>query len=85
MIGSGDGARGDLVRPPRGARAAGRFRRAWVAVPLTLSACVVGPDYEPPETRLPPEWAARLDDDLSVGDAALSRYWEELSDPLLDR
>jgi len=51
---------------------------------LALSGCAtVGPDYEPPETEVPDQWQQSLAEEMTSGQTALVRWWEELDDPKL--
>ena len=54
-----------------------------VGAVLALSGCAVGPDYEPPETEMPDQWQQALADEMSSGQTALVRWWEELDDAKL--
>jgi len=70
-------------RPAWEPEATGALRRAfWTALATLLSACAVGPDYAPPQTQPPKQWAEapaapqaapRLDD-----------WWKTFNDPVLD-
>ncbi len=54
-------------------------------IPLAvLTACKVGPDYEPPELDVPASWEAELPAQWDAeGDVAME-WWKALNDPLLD-
>lgn len=55
-----------------------------VTVLLLLSACAaVGPDYKPPETKVPPRWHKPPDPALVRGEAQLRRWWVVFDDPML--
>jgi NodT family efflux transporter outer membrane factor (OMF) lipoprotein len=60
-------------------------RRLPALLVAVLAGCVsVGPDYQAPASIAPSGWqAVPLDDSISGGPADLSRWWEQLSDPLL--
>ncbi|HEY5810818.1 MAG TPA: efflux transporter outer membrane subunit [Povalibacter sp.] len=47
-----------------------------------LSACAVGPDYSPPESKMPEQWRA-ADSTLSQ-DEVNGEWWKEFRDPVLD-
>ncbi|MGQ0552467.1 MAG: efflux transporter outer membrane subunit [Planctomycetota bacterium] len=51
---------------------------------LALTACTVGPNYEPPVTTLPAAWAETLPATASVQAADLSRWWSIFQDEQLD-
>lgn len=72
-----------------------RWAKAWasagskggqaVALVGLLTGCMVGPDYVPPETRVPDLWAQDLSRGLVDGKADLRTWWTALDDPELDR
>ena len=45
---------------------------------------LVGPDYQPPETRVPDAWQYELTRGLYEGEADLRTWWTVLDDPMLD-
>ena len=45
-----------------------------VVVALALSACAVGPDYEPPEVPVPDAWQSAAVEGLTEGTATLLGY-----------
>ncbi len=49
-----------------------------------LTACAVGPDYEPPQTQMPDAWHQDLTKGLTEGKADLRTWWTTFDDPLLD-
>jgi len=49
-----------------------------------LSACAVGPDYQPPQTQMPDSWHQDLSRGLKEGQADLRTWWTTFDDPLLD-
>jgi len=51
---------------------------------LTLSGCVVGPDYKPPEVPVPDAWQSAAVEGLSEGTATLQIWWSALDDPTLE-
>jgi NodT family efflux transporter outer membrane factor (OMF) lipoprotein len=65
---------------------------AWlpiVAAVLALSACTVGPDYQPPQAAAPATWseataASRLDHGPGSAER-LTHWWTSFEDPELDR
>jgi multidrug efflux system outer membrane protein len=81
-----------IVEPRRG----GRRYREWVrisiltvaAVMLLTSACMVGPNYKPPVTRMPAHWEG--DDEVTKSQASeapntnLAQWWRVFNDPILD-
>ncbi len=50
---------------------------------LLLSACAVGPDYQPPEIQAPERYA-RADTALYTAERARHDFWKQFDDPLLD-
>jgi NodT family efflux transporter outer membrane factor (OMF) lipoprotein len=46
---------------------------------------MVGPDYAPPDTRMPDRWNQQLSQGLTEGEADLRTWWTTLDDPALDR
>jgi multidrug efflux system outer membrane protein len=52
---------------------------------LLLQGCLVGPDYVPPDTRMPDRWSQELSEGLTEGKADLRTWWTTLDDPTLDR
>ncbi len=56
-----------------------------VAALLLLQGCMVGPDYLPPDTRMPDRWSQELSEGLRDGEADLRTWWTSLADPTLDR
>jgi outer membrane protein, multidrug efflux system len=73
-----------------------RRYREWVrisllkvaAVMLLTSACMVGPNYKPPVTRMPAHWEG--DDEVTKSQASeapntnLAQWWRAFNDPILD-
>ena len=77
-----------LSPPARRARGQGRFARSVLAGALALgllAGCAVGPDYAPPQTRVPDRWHQELVRGLSEGRADLRTWWVLLDDPALER
>lgn len=60
------------------------LRRAFVTLPVFLSACMLGPDYERPELDLPDRWQAALDEPVAGAPPQPIEWWEQLGDPVLD-
>ncbi len=57
-----------------------------VAVMFVAAGCAVGPDYVPPDTRLPEQWHTSMGAGLVGGDLdkqALAGWWSILDDPVL--
>lgn len=52
---------------------------------LSLSGCLIGPDYQPPELPLPNHWSTVAKNGTKPGDTDLSRWWQVFNDPLLTR
>jgi outer membrane protein, multidrug efflux system len=46
---------------------------------------MVGPDYVPPNTRMPDRWSQELSQGLTEGEADLRTWWTTLDDPTLGR
>lgn len=67
----------------------GSATRALPAAALLLGACTVGPDYAPPEPKVPDAFG-RLTEEITgptrtvAGEADLTRWWSRLNDPVLD-
>lgn len=55
-------------------------RFSALAAALLVSACVQGPDYKAPETRVADAWVGQAGAGAVVGQA----WWRDLNDPLLD-
>lgn len=49
-----------------------------------LAGCGVGPNYHPPKTVVPDQWAALSPGVTARRDAALTEWWKTLADPALD-
>ena len=45
---------------------------------------MVGPDYTPPQTRMPDRWQQALASGLAEGEAPLHTWWTTLDDPVLN-
>ncbi len=81
------------VRETRPAGFAGDTNRRFSRLPviavgvlaaLTVQACaVVGPDYVPPDTRMPDLWHQELTEGLQGGKADIRTWWTALNDPVL--
>ena len=74
--------------PRLGAERAWAPARVFVSGALAfalLLGCAVGPDYAPPETRMPDRWHHELVRGLSEGQADMRTWWLLLDDPALDR
>jgi multidrug efflux system outer membrane protein len=59
-------------------------RYAWLALALGFASCAVGPNYQmrtPEELNVPTAWHSTLPENSQTGD--LSRWWQQLGDPLL--
>jgi NodT family efflux transporter outer membrane factor (OMF) lipoprotein len=56
---------------------------------LTVSGCMVGPDYHPPPAKVPPEWvgvtkAPNAQPSIAtVQQAELTQWWRQFNDPIL--
>ena len=55
-----------------------------IAILLLLSGCLVGRDYEAPQSEPPDRWHQELVRGLETGEADLRTWWTALGDPLLD-
>lgn len=51
-----------------------------VALPLMLSACALGPDYEAPQPRIATAWSG----EAQAGAVESGAWWKALNDPMLD-
>lgn len=54
-----------------------------VCIALTLSACVLGPDYERPAVETPKDW--RFPATRTAANAANTRWWRQFQDPVLEQ
>jgi len=52
-------------------------------VALTLAGCEVGPDYQPPETKIPADWASDETHVLSPKGETDQEWWKNFNDPIL--
>ncbi|MBX5013926.1 efflux transporter outer membrane subunit [Rhizobium lentis] len=59
------------------------LRLAAAVLPLLLSSCMLGPDYASPETPLPSKFSEGAKQ--SVGDVAVSAWWNSFSDRTLNQ
>ena len=50
-----------------------------------LMGCRVGPDYTPPEVKMPDQWDQALAKGLAEGEASLETWWNIFEDPTLTR
>lgn len=57
---------------------------ALTLVVLSMTACKVGPDYVPPETKMPDLWYQELSAGLESGESAHQTWWVTFGDPILD-
>lgn len=75
--------RSKYFRPVRASARAARLPVLFLgAALLLLPACLkVGPDYQPPESKLPPSWSQGSG---ALNQAALIKWWEIFRDPLLN-
>lgn len=60
------------------------FNFTTVLLGLILSGCSVGPNYRPPETLAPTAWQEIGQNGVDAQAAALTHWWQEFKDPLLD-
>lgn len=51
-----------------------------VALPLLLSACALGPDYQAPQPRIATSWSG----EAQAGAVESGAWWKDLNDPMLD-
>jgi len=56
---------------------------AWLLTGLTMTGCVVGPDYRPPADEVPGGFAAAGDMETTSAPPVDTAWWERLDDPLL--
>ena len=49
----------------------------------SLSGCLVGPDYTPPDTTLPDAWHVELVEGTESDDQSVGAWWEQFHDPTL--
>jgi len=62
-----------------------KARAAWLAVPLSMIACAVGPRYTRPAIRAPGTWNELPAGQVASADrAALERWWIAFHDPTLE-
>lgn len=52
----------------------------WLAL---LAGCTVGPDYQPPQPAVPPQWTTSSEYGLSAGAMEMVRWWELFGDARL--
>jgi NodT family efflux transporter outer membrane factor (OMF) lipoprotein len=64
-------------------RAVLRHRFALLAVLVPLAACKVGPDYQPPETKMPDAWTQEMKTGVVQGPADLADWWTRFGDQTL--
>ena len=60
-------------------------RYAWIAVAFALSGCMLGPDYQRPQTPLPTDYADTLTANASATSTTMGADWWKLyDDPILN-
>lgn len=59
------------------------MRKLLLITPLLLSACMVGPDYEKPETMTPTVWKQQLDGQTSEQHTQ-TEWWKSFNDETLN-
>ncbi|UCD27721.1 MAG: efflux transporter outer membrane subunit [Planctomycetota bacterium] len=74
---------GHRSRPADGRTVHKSLLMAALAFCITLG-CAVGPDYEPPETRMPDAWHQTMTKGLDEGKANIQTWWLLLNDPTLN-
>ncbi|MBK1789822.1 efflux transporter outer membrane subunit [Persicirhabdus sediminis] len=52
---------------------------------VMLSSCMVGPDYQRPEVRVPDTWSAELNKDFSKATPQLAGWWSVFNDSTLNK
>jgi len=52
---------------------------------LTLTGCMVGPDFHRPDAALSPAWIDSADQRVKSGSADYRNWWRAFNDPVLDR
>ena len=60
-----------------------RLRSAATVCLLVLASCKVGPDYVPPETKMPDAWTEEMRSGVVQGPTALADWWKKFDDPVL--
>ena len=60
------------------------FLIPMLALVLAAGCSTVGPDYSPPDTKMPDAWHQELARGLSEGEAALQAWWTIFDDPVLN-
>lgn len=60
------------------------FRAATAALLVLAAGCMVGPDYQRPDVRVPPAWQEAQQRGIDARTADLARWWAAFKDPLLD-
>ncbi|UCF90771.1 MAG: efflux transporter outer membrane subunit [Desulfobacterales bacterium] len=63
-------------------RGHGLILTAWIYL-ATLSSCMVGPNYQPPRTQVPADWACVPAIPATLAEKALARWWTLFKDPTL--
>ena len=60
-----------------------RLSRGIVVGLLALTACKVGPDYEPPQIETPDAWTEEIRNGVHQGPVDLKEWWTRFNDPML--
>ena len=60
-----------------------RTRTAAIVLLAALSACMAGPDYVPPEVRMPDAWTEEMRNGVVQGPTELADWWKKFDDPVL--
>ena len=61
------------------------FNFAAILASLSLTACVVGPDYVSPSANVPDKWHNAMDTPQKLSAAELATWWKSFNDPLLSQ
>lgn len=56
---------------------------AWAVATLSITGCVVGPDYARPLSDAPPHWHSELEGPMQAEPVTVARWWQTLGDPVL--
>jgi outer membrane protein, multidrug efflux system len=56
---------------------------ALISLMILLTGCTVGPDYRPPQTRVPAQWSMAPEGGIAAGPSEIVRWWELFGDTQL--
>lgn len=63
-------------------------KKLFIFVVLSLSACVVGPDYKTPEVKTPDSWVSAdkfKEEQPKISENVDQKWWKNFNDPVLDQ